>query len=72
MVTLGHAVVADAEALDQPVDHLLAGHHADRPGQRSRLGDDGIGAHRDEVPTGCGDVAHRDDDGLAGPRLSAT
>ena len=66
MTSLGDVVVADAETLDQPPDHLLAGEHADRAGQRCRLGDDLVGAHRHEVATRGGDVSHRHDNRFAG------
>ncbi len=61
MTAFADRVMPDAQALEQVGGHGLAAEDADRPGQRSRLGDNRVGAHGDVVPAGCSNVAHRGD-----------
>src|SRR5690606_19938206 len=66
VLALRDAAERDADAVEEAVDHGLAGDDADRAGDRPGLRDDGVGGHRDVVAAGRGDVAHGDDHGLAG------
>src|ERR1700726_3770375 len=60
-----HRVRSDTESLLEVARHQLAGDNADRPGDRSGVGDDRVGAHRHVVAAGRGDCAHRRDHRLA-------
>ena len=56
----------DAELGERLVGGRQQGEDADRAGDRRRVGDDLVGRGRDPVAARGGDVAHRDDDRLAG------
>ena len=55
------ALRADADLVQRPLQHELAGHDANRAGDRPRLRDDLVGRHGHVVAARRGDVAHRHD-----------
>ena len=60
------ALHARPDPLQEGIEVELGEHHADRAGDRGRMGDDGVGRHRHPVSSRPGYVGHADHHGLAG------
>ena len=54
-----HGIRPDPQPVLEVPNHQLAGDHADRAGDRARIGHDRVGAHRDVVAARGGDRTHR-------------